>query len=174
MNRHVLVTYATKAGSTVEVANAIGAVLTQRGCTVAVRPIKDHPAPASYEAVVIGSAIRMGSWLPEALEYVRANQGVLRRLPLAIFTVHFLNTGDDEVSRQARLAYTAPVRQMVTPQAEVFFSGKMDYSRLSFIDGAIARAVQKSTNTRPGDLRDWNKIRGWAQSLWAEAASAAA
>ncbi len=76
-----------------------------------------------------------------------------------------LNRGDDETSRQARQAYTAPVRQILTPQAEVFFAGKTDYARLCFLDRTIARAVAKSTNSGEGDCRNWDAIRAWAQSL---------
>ena len=165
MTARVLVAYASKAGSTVEVATAIGQVLTERGYQVTVQPIGEKPTPAGYAAAVIGSAIRMGSWLPEAVAYVRDNQAVLSRLPVAIFTVHFLNTGDDEASRAARQAYTAPVRRLVTPQAEAFFTGKMDYSKLSFIDRTIARAVERSTHAKPGDRRDWAVIRNWARGI---------
>jgi menaquinone-dependent protoporphyrinogen oxidase len=165
MTTHVLVACATKAGSTVEVATAIGQVLTERGYQVSVQPIGEKPLLAGYAAAVLGSAIRMGAWLPEAVEFVRANQAALSRMPVAIFTVHFLNTGDDEASRTARQAYTAPVHKLLTPQAEAFFSGKMDYSKLSFIDRTIARAVERSTHTRPGDLRDWTAIRSWARGI---------
>jgi menaquinone-dependent protoporphyrinogen oxidase len=110
MNPHVLVTYATKAGSTVAVADAIGDVLAARGFGVTIKPVKDKPSLDGYQAVVIGSAIRMGSWLPEAMVCARDNQARLSELPTAIFTVHLLNTGDDAASQAARQAYTAPVR----------------------------------------------------------------
>lgn len=165
MSARVLVTYATRAGCTGEVAAAIGEVLGWRGFAVDVRPVKDAPSVDGYQAVVVGSAIRMGSWLPEAVKFVKRNRARLSRAPAALFTVHILNTGDDETSRQARQAYTAPVRQILPACGEVFFAGKMDYARLSFFDRLIARAVEKSTNLKEGDFRDWDKIRGWAQTI---------
>jgi len=45
-------------------------------------------------------------------------------------------------------------------------SGKMDYSRLLFLDRTIAKAVEKQANSRPGDYRDWERIRAWAQALY--------
>lgn len=119
-----------------------------------------------YQAVVIGSAIRMGNWLPEAVNFVKDNRAQLSRKPTAFFTVHMLNRGADEASRQARQAYTAAVRQILTPVDEVFFLGKMDYNRLSFLDRTIAKAVEKQTNSRAGDFRDWEKTRSWAQGLY--------
>lgn len=161
----ILVTYATRAGSTVEVADAIGQTLSASGATVDVKPIKGVTSPGGYDAVVIGSAIRMGSWLPEAVDYIKKNQTVLNRMPTAFFTVHVLNRDDSEASRQARLAYTAAVRALVTPKAETFFAGKMDYAKLSFLDRMIAQAVAKSTNSAEGDYRDWVGIRNWAGGL---------
>jgi menaquinone-dependent protoporphyrinogen oxidase len=81
---------------------------------VAIKPVKDKPSLVGYQAVVIGSAIRMGSWLPEAMAFARDNQARLSQLPTSIFTVHLLNTGDDAASQAARQAYTAPVRQFLT------------------------------------------------------------
>src|SRR6202171_5750832 len=144
MNQPVLVTYASKAGSTVAGADAIGDVLAARGFLVTVRPVKDKPSLQGYQAVVIGSAIRMGSWLPEALAFARDNRARLSQLPTAIFTVHMLNTGDDAASRAARQAYTAPVCQLITPQAEAFFSGQIDSAKLTLLDRLLAKAANAS------------------------------
>ncbi len=112
MNKRILITYATRAGSTVEVAAAIGESLAQRGFAVEVIPVKENPNLANYQAVILGSAIRMGNWLPEAVEFVKKNQAHLSQMPTAFFTCHRLNTGDDETSRKAREAYTTLVRQI--------------------------------------------------------------
>ncbi len=167
MNKRILVTYATRAGSTVEVAATIGESLAQRGFAVEVIPVKENPNPADYQAVILGSAIRMGNWLPEMVEFVKKNQTRLSQIPTAFFTCHRLNTGDDETSRKAREAYATPVRQMVTPQAEIFFSGELNHSKLNFVDRTLAKTVEKSTNTSEGDFRDWEKIHGWAQTIFA-------
>lgn len=165
MNQRILVTYATKVGSTVEVAAAIGETLAGRGYSVDVRPVKEKPALDGYTAVVMGSAIRIGSWLPEAVNFIRQNQARLSKLPVALFTVHLLNRGEDEASRAARAAYTAPVRALLPNAPETFFAGKMDYNTLSFFDRVLAKAVEQQTNTPPGDFRDWDAIRAWAQTV---------
>jgi menaquinone-dependent protoporphyrinogen IX oxidase len=76
-----------------------------------------------------------------------------------------LNAGDDETSRAARQAYTAPVRELLPSVDEVFFKGKLDYKTLSFLDRLIAKAVETPDNP-PGDFRDWNQIRDWSQSIF--------
>jgi len=165
MNKRILITYATRAGSTIEVAAAIGEVLRSRGFEVDIKPVKENPCVESYQAVIMGSAIRMSNWLPEAVEFIKNNRWQLRQIPTAFFTVHMLNRDDSETSRQARQAYTASVRQMLKPVDEVFFEGSMDYSKLKFLDRTIAQAVEKQTNAKEGDFRDWTRIRAWAQIL---------
>lgn len=163
MNQRILVAYATRAGSTAEIAAAIGESLAARGYAVDVKPIKEKPNPAPYAAVVLGSAIRMGSWLPEATAYIKANQAALAGLPVSLFTVHMLNTGDDDASRAARQDYLKAVRPLLPAAQAVYFEGLMDYSRLSFLDRTIAKLV-KSVET---DHRDWAAIRAWTPAVLA-------
>ncbi len=161
MNKRILVTYATRAGSTVEVAAAIGETLSARGFAVDVKPVKDQPRLDGYQAVVMGSAIRMGSWLAEAVDFIKNNQQALNRMPVALFTVHMLNIGDDEQSRTNRLAYLNTVRPLLQKADEVYFAGKMDFSRLSFLDRFISGMVK----VQEEDRRDWGNIRNWAQTI---------
>jgi menaquinone-dependent protoporphyrinogen oxidase len=163
--KRILVSYATRAGSTVGAAETIAESLGAAGHQVDIRPVKDVSDMNNYDALVIGSAVHMGNWLPEAVDFVKKNRSRLSQVPTAFFTVHMLNLGDSEASRQARLKYTAPVRALVTPKAEVFFAGKMDYAKLSFFDRMIALLVAKLTGSKEGDYRDWAAIRSWAVSL---------
>jgi len=163
MNQRILVTYATRAGSTAEVAAAIGESLAARGYAVDVKPVKSQPDLAGYRAVVLGSAIRMGSWLPEAVDFVKANQAALAAMPVALFTVHMLNTGADEAGRTARTAYLNAVRPLLPGAEEAYFEGLMDFSRLSFLD----RLVSKMVKAVEADRRDWAAIRGWTPAALA-------
>jgi menaquinone-dependent protoporphyrinogen oxidase len=165
MDKKILITYATKAGSTVEIAAVIGESLSKRGFNVDIKPVSENPALDGYQAVLMGSAVRMGSWLPEAVDFVRQNQTTLNQLPTSIFTVHMLNHKDDETSRAARQSYTAPVRELLPTTDEVFFRGKLDYQTLSFFDRMIAKAVA-NPNDPPGDFRDWNLISDWSKSMF--------
>jgi menaquinone-dependent protoporphyrinogen oxidase len=161
MNNRVLVIYATRADSTAEIAAVIGETMSERGFSVDVKPVKEKPTLKGYQAVILGSAIRMGNWLPEAVDFVKANQQTLKQMPLVLFTVHMLNTGEDESSRSARLAYLNTVRPLLNTVEEVYFTGKMDFSHLSFMDRIIAKMVKAVES----DLRDWDKIRQWAKTI---------
>ncbi len=164
MNNRILVTYATRAGSTAGVADAITISLRKRGFSVTERPVKENPPVKGYQAVIIGSAIRRGSWLPEAVRFLTANREALRRVRVALFTVHMLNRGEDEVSRRNREAYLDPLRALVLPVTHVFFPGRIDPERLSLIDRLMVRTLKSPQ----GDFRDWDKIGNWAQRVLTE------
>lgn len=163
MNKRILVTYATRAGATAEIAAEIGSTLSQRGFLVDLKPVKEIQTLDGYQAVLMGSAVRMGNWLPEMVDFVKANRQTLDTLPVALFTVHLLNLEEDEASRAARQAYVRSVRPLLHQAEEVYFAGRMDFSRLSFLDRMVAKLV-KAVET---DRRDWNAIRAWAETVFA-------
>jgi menaquinone-dependent protoporphyrinogen oxidase len=77
MNDTILVAYASRAGSTAGVAEAIGQTLAESGAHVEVRRMQDVKDLAAYRAVVAGSAIQGGHWLPEAMHFMQTHQAVL-------------------------------------------------------------------------------------------------
>src|SRR5512136_27516 len=87
MSNTILVTYASRLGSTAGVAEAIGKTLAENGAEVEVRRMEDVTDLAPYHAVVAGSAIRNKQWLPEAMQFMRTHQAVLRQKPFAAFVV---------------------------------------------------------------------------------------
>lgn len=158
----VLVAYATRCGSTREIAQAVAQDLRGRGCAVDLRAADKVATLSGYEAVVLGSAVRFGRWLPEAVDFVRRHQAGLKRIPTAFVAVHIRNTGGDEASRKARFAYLDPARALVKPTVEAFFSGKMDVARLSLSE----RLLFKLMKGRDADLRDWPAIHSWAKNVF--------
>ncbi len=157
----ILIAYATRAGSTGEVAKAIGEVLSTSGATVDVQPLKSVTDLRGYNAFVVGSAIRMGKWLPEAVQFVQTNQATLSKAPTAYFLVSGFLREDTPEMRRTVAAFLDPVRKIMEPASVGMFAGKMDYSKLSWLDRTIAQMV-KSTE---GDFRNWEAIRAWAREV---------
>jgi len=58
MPQKILVTYASRTGWTVDVAEAIGKTLSENGASVDVLPMLDVKDISGYRAVVAGSAIK--------------------------------------------------------------------------------------------------------------------
>lgn len=161
MSTRILVLYATKAGSTAEIAAKIGEHVSERGFNVDVINVKANPDPKNYKAVILGSCIRMGSWLPEMIDYIKTNQVALNAIQTALFTVHMLNAGDDETSKTARNAYIDKVRELLPDSEHVYFLGEMNFSKLSLLD----RFISKMVKAEESDQRDWDKIKTWSESL---------
>lgn len=163
MSKKILVGYATRTGSTVGVAEAIGRTLAERGFQVDVKPVREQPSLHGYDAVVLGSAINGAAWLPEAMSFLQSNASTLSGAPCAVFCVHSMNGGDDAKQTKKRLAYLDKVREVVKPTDEGFFLGKgPDPEDSSLIERWAFKAFGGSGE---GDMRDWDRIQAWADQV---------
>lgn len=161
----IIIAYATRAGSTIEVAQAIGKKLAAGGAAVDVKPVKNVVNLKDYQAVVLGSAIRRGALLPELMDFVKNNKEELKNIPVACFIVCMILREDNEQNRAKAASYTKPLRDELPFVDTGFFAGKLDYSRLNFIDTFI---IKYFIGTPEGDLRNWQKINDWAENLGAK------
>lgn len=163
MYGRVLVGYATRTGSTVGVAEAIGRGLSARGFEVDVKPLREHPSLAGYDAVVLGSAINGAAWVSEAMAFVKSNAAALKKMPVAAFCVHSMNGGSDAKQTKKRTAYLDEVRALITLTDEGYFLGKGPDPKDTTL---IARwAFKAFGGSGEGDMRDWDKIGAWADKL---------
>jgi menaquinone-dependent protoporphyrinogen oxidase len=160
-NKKIVVTYATRAGSTAEVAQAIAERLCKLGFAAEVKPVSEMTSLQGVHAVVLGSAIRFGAWLPEMMKFIHAERAALQARPVAIFTLHMQGLDDSAAARETREKYVQPVRALINPRELAFFAGKVEPKTLSFFDRLAVRLV----NSPLGDLRDWARIRAWADGL---------
>jgi menaquinone-dependent protoporphyrinogen oxidase len=159
MDKRILVAYASATGSTVDVAAEIGKTLGTGGVHVDVRPIEEELVDG-YRAVLIGSAVQHGQWLPKAVDFVQAHRSTLEHVPVALFCVHIRNLENDERSRQNRLAYLDAVRSLLHPVAEGYFAGRFDRRGAALmLPGLLARFVPSL------DFRNWREIGAWAESV---------
>jgi menaquinone-dependent protoporphyrinogen oxidase len=162
IEKRVLVTYASKYGSTGGVADAIGKELCSKGVAADVVLIKNARNVNSYQGVVIGSAIYMGKWMSEAVDFVKNNKDSLRQLPVAYFLVCMTLSQPTEKKQAEVLSYMDPILKAVPeikPVAIGAFAGALDYNNLSWLN----KTILKVKGSPEGDFRDWNAIRTWAR-----------
>lgn len=154
----VLVAYASKHGSTQEIAEALGRELGSQGVEADVRSVADVDG-APYEAVVLGSAVYAGRWLESARRFVDRHAGDLAGRPIWLFSSGPIGDpprppDDEAVQIDTILAATGAHGHRI-------FAGKLDKSRLSFPERAIVLAFRAAE----GDFRDWEAIAAWANEI---------
>jgi menaquinone-dependent protoporphyrinogen oxidase len=187
----ILVAYATMAGSTAEVAQAVADELTKSGLQVQVLPLDQVTNLQGYDGVVIGGPMIMG-WHRGALRFLKKHRKAFDRIPLAVFVTAMSVTQGDEVDldgipvyvdeklpklpqkegrlsfreRYALLAnYLRPIVRATHPSKPAsiaVFGGRMEYGRLKWWAVLFAMLVVQAP---AGDRRNWDAICEWAATL---------
>lgn len=151
----ILVVYATRNGSTREVAEAIAAELQANGATVDVRPAGAAREPVTgRELVVVGGAIYSGRWHRDAHRFLKRHRKDLAGVPVAVFGMGPREDQPESWQRaQAQLDHALAKRGWLAPAAVGVFGG--------------ADPPGRSGHHGRRDLRDWTAIRRWAREITA-------
>ena len=158
----VLVAYASRAGSTAEVADAVGKKLADGGTMVDVKPVEKVQSLDGYSAVVLGSAVRRGEPLSEMTGFIRKHKDELKKIPVAYFIVCLMVKENTPENQAIANSYLDGLRREVSPVDTAVFAGKMDYSRINFIEKLVIKYIKSMPEC---DVRDWPKINEWAAGL---------
>jgi menaquinone-dependent protoporphyrinogen oxidase len=160
MAARILVAYATRKGSTAEIAQAVGKELQAAGHDVVVKEMIAVTSLEGYDALVIGAPVYMRKII-EIRSFVRRFSGNLGARPVAAFAVGMApvspNPGEIEDEQKLLLDAIVPI----TPVAAALFAGKVDPEKLNF----IMRRMVKAAKSPVGDFRDWEAIAAWARDL---------
>jgi menaquinone-dependent protoporphyrinogen oxidase len=155
----VLVAYASKHGATAEIARAIAGELESTGTSVDCLAADQVHGLEEYDAAVIGSAVYMKRWRPEARRLLKRNSSALAQRPFWIFSSGPCGEKPDpswsEPPRTIKRAERLGVRD------HVVFGGRLPLEPANFME----RNMVKNTPQESRDLRDWEAIRGWARSI---------
>jgi len=171
MTASILVAYATRYGSTQEVAEAVAATLREQGLEVDIQPMRDVRTLNGYSAVVLGAPLYIGHWHKDALQFLSQHREALTERPVAIFALGPATTGDEQEWRGSRENLDQELARFpwLTPAAVEMFGGKYDPSKLSFSHKLLSALPASPLHGLPAtDLRDWTAIRAWASDLAAQ------
>lgn len=154
----VLVAAGSKHGATLDIAQAIGERLEQRGHEVVVAHPEEVDGLSGIEAAVIGSGVYAGRWLSPARGLVDENVAALAAIPVWLFSSGPVGDPpkpeEDPIDVPELMASSGAVEHRV-------FSGRIDLSLLGFGERAIVKALRASV----GDFRDWDAINSWADRI---------
>ncbi len=170
MPASILVAYATRYGSTQEVAEAVAATLREGGLAVDLQPARAVQTLADYGAIVLGAPIYIGSWHKDALNFLSRHREALAGRPVAIFALGPIHGGEEEVQgSRAELDKELAKFPWLAPAALEVFVGKYDPAKLRFPDNLLAKFPGTPLYNLPAsDERDWTAIRAWASNLAAK------
>ena len=158
----ILVTAASKHGATAEMASAIGAALTDAGLEVVVKPMHELASVAGYNAVVIGSGVYMGRWIPEATEFVARHAIELLARPVWLFSSG--PVGSPDLKPEGDPIAIGELVASVRARGHRTFAGRLDRGRLGIGEKLVVSAVRAPD----GDFRDWDAIAAWSREIAAE------
>ena len=167
MSDTILVAYATRYGSTQEVAQRVAATLRESGLEVALEPMRQVRTLEGYSAVVLGAPLYIGRWLKDMKRFLSRHREALAQRPVAIFTLGPTRKGEQEWQDvREQLDQEMAKCPWLAPVAAELFGGKYDPAKLRFPISLLATMPASPLHGMPAsDLRDWTAIRAWASSL---------
>jgi menaquinone-dependent protoporphyrinogen oxidase len=162
MSTSILIAYASRYGSTKEVADTVAETLRMSDLMVEVQPVKEVVTLDSYDAVVLGAPLYMFRLHKDARRFLSKHRETLAHVPTALFVLGPTHEPHDEQEWQdswnqlnkelAKFAWFMPVALEV-------FGGKYDPAQLGF-------PIKLFIGDEPAsDIRDWAEIRSWARDL---------
>ena len=156
MNSPILVAYASKNGSTEQVAGRVAARLTAHGFVADLRAAHDVSSLGGYGGVVLGSAIYMGRLHSDARAFLKRYRAGLAALPVAVFAMGPHTLADRDVaSSRAQLEAALAKVPALRPFATAIFGGVFDPARQHFPFNRLPAS----------DARDWDAIESWADGV---------
>lgn len=167
MSGSVLVAYATRYGSTQEVAEEVAETLRESGLEVDLQPARRVETVDEYRAVVLGTPLYIGRWLKEARRFLTRHQEALSERPVAVFSLG--PTGEGEVEWEGvreQLDKELAGFPWLEPVSVALFGGRYDPAKLGLFHRMLASLPASPLYQMPAsDVRDWERIEAWASDL---------
>jgi menaquinone-dependent protoporphyrinogen oxidase len=154
----VLIGYATKNGSTADIARTIARVLREAGLDADLRPVSDVGDVREYDAVVLGSALYTGRWLKEARRFAARHEDALSERPVWLFS-----SGPLDATASERDIPPVPAVQRVKDRTEAWEHITFGGALHDDAHGWLARKIVESG--KGGDFRDFDEISAWAARI---------
>lgn len=163
----MLIAYASRLGSTREIAERLAGRLQVHGFETSAIRADAVSDVMGYEAVVVGSAVYAGTWMDEATRFIDANRSVLASRPIWLFSSgpvgHLPGTVEPSAPAIVRRLMSA-----VHGRGHRVFFGAFDRATVDASDlGRADRFIAKRF-VPTGDFRDWEAIDRWADDIAAE------
>lgn len=167
--KRVLVAYASRYGSTAEIAQRIGSRIGQdttlgQPFEVVTLPAKEVASLDGFDAVVLGTAIIASKPLPDATAFMTRHSAEFAGKDFAVFIVGLTPVKETTKSR-AEMNIALSTLENGAPGARfidsAIFAGAITTKSLPFVLKLFVRLA----NVPIGDSRDWKAIEDWADKV---------
>lgn len=159
----ILITYTTTGGSTREIAEFMQKTLDEKGTPADLLPCKQVKDLSGYRAVVLGFPLYMFQMNGDARGFLNKHQNTLQSLPVAVFAGGPFgddpNKDLDEIEKN--LADLLAKFTWLKPVSVKLVGGKFDPAHLKF----PYNLIPAMKGLPPSDLRNWDDIRAWVETL---------
>lgn len=157
----ILVTWATRYGSTEEVAHAVADDLLQQGLAVNAQPMNEVSSLDRYSAIVIGCALYIGRLHKDARRFLATHREAILRRPTGIFVLGPVHADAKEfASAEQQMKKELAKFPWFVPVAQQVIGGRFDPQKLGF-----TRFLPALRNIAASDARNWDAIHAWAGNL---------
>ncbi|GIK64200.1 MAG: hypothetical protein BroJett018_19940 [Chloroflexota bacterium] len=163
--KRILVVYASRGGTTREIAEQIAEALRLKGIGVETAAVKKVSNAGDYDAIVLGSAIYFRRMMPSAVRFIRQNTSILEACPVAVFSV---GAQMRKPTPKNHALVEKWVRRGLRPYPNIqpisveHFAGAVAFRRLN----VLWRVLLIITFGERGDWRDLNAVRTWANHIY--------
>ncbi|MBT8507077.1 hypothetical protein AZH53_01360 [Methanomicrobiaceae archaeon CYW5] len=159
--KKVLVTYATKYGTTEEIAGQIAQILVDSGLDIDLIPVMEVGKVDDYDAIIIGSPVYMGKILVEAREFCKQYKPYLEGKWIAFFVDGVSLCKKDEKSLKSMFSAIDDMLLYILIEEKAAFGGKLNFGVLSESDMQIATMA----GAPEGDFSTPEEVRAWATDI---------
>lgn len=160
----VLVAYASKRGSTAEIAETVAATLRRAGLEVDLKSVEEVRGLEPYGAVVLGSAVYMKRWRGDARHFLKKHRKALRQMPFWVFSSGPVGDPAQDNPDWMEPPKLAEKVEEMGGRGRVVFGGSLPLQPR----GVMERAMVEGTPKQYRDRRDWGEIREWAGQVASE------
>jgi len=174
--KSVLIVFASRFGSTDEIAHEIAEELEKHEIITEMLNLKDGestPSLDEFDGILVGSGVKMGRWTKEAFSFLKQNHNSLNNKVLGLF-VSSGEAANPKTHDGARNNYLEKIMERTGVKADMAeaFGGIFDLSsnsNYSFLEKKIILRLAKSVKEgiimqegKVNDFRNWQLIRNWA------------
>ncbi len=163
MKNSILIAYASKKGSTKEIAQAICSSLKDMNIEADIKDISQIADINDYDTLILGSSVYYGMWQKSFVKFLLKNKDTLCQKFVWLFSSG--PTGEEKPLDITK-GWLVPAKQKeligyIKPVEIKLFHGKLDLKCLNVFEKLIIKKVDAPF----GDYRVWDSITSWASSI---------